>query len=145
VAIRVPDTHETARALLETVMVVMRSVAAEMRRSRQPLEPGHMGALMRLAAGPCTMTELARHLNVKPPTMSKSIDLLVRRGWVARTAGIDDRRRTLVALTPAGRRVLIRVEAHAAEHVAEALAPMPALKRAALVNALDAVKDALGR
>jgi hypothetical protein len=37
------------------------------------------------------------------------------------------------------------VEAHAAEHVAEALAPMPALKRAALVNALDAVKDALGR
>ena len=38
-----------------------------------------MGILMRISAGPCTMSELARFQAVSLPTISKSVDMLVRR------------------------------------------------------------------
>ena len=46
-----------------------------------------MGSLMRIGAGPCTMSDLARHQAVSLPTISRSVDMLVRRGWVERGAG----------------------------------------------------------
>jgi DNA-binding MarR family transcriptional regulator len=117
-------------------MLVMRTVAAEMRRSRRPLAPTQMGSLMRIAAGPCTMSELARHQAVSRPTMSKSADMLVRRGWVERSADDRDRRQSMVRLTPRGRRVLADIQRRAERHVAETLAPLGPAERAQLIAAL---------
>jgi len=125
-----------ARELLHVVMLVMRTVSAEMRRSRRPLAPTQMGSLMRIAAGPCTMSELARHQAVSLPTMSKSADMLVRRGWVERGADKRDRRQSMVRLTPRGRRVLADIQQRAERHVAETLAPLAAAERAQLIAAL---------
>ena len=72
------------KELLHVVMLVMQSVSAEMRCSRRHLEPTQMGSLMKIAAGPCTMTDLARHKAVSLSTISKSVNMLVRRGWVER-------------------------------------------------------------
>src|SRR5215472_10245243 len=99
-------------------MLVMRTVAAEMRRSRRPLAPAQMGSLMRIGAGPCTMSELARHQAVSLPTISKSVDMLVRRGWVERSAVKRDRRQSIVRLTRRGRRVLADIQQRAEQHVA---------------------------
>jgi DNA-binding MarR family transcriptional regulator len=117
-------------------MLVMRTLAAEMRRSRRPLAPAQMGSLMRIGAGPCTMSELARHQAVSLPTISKSVGLLVSRGWVERGAGKDDRRQSMVRLTPRGRRVLANIRQRAERHVAETLAPLALGERAQLVAAL---------
>ena len=125
-----------ARELLHGVMLVMRTLAAEMRRSRRPLAPAQMGSLMRIGAGPCTMSELARHQAVSLPTISKSVGLLVSRGWVERGAGKDDRRQSMVRLTPRGRRVLANIRQRAERHVAETLAPLALGERAQLVAAL---------
>jgi DNA-binding MarR family transcriptional regulator len=125
-----------ARELLYVVMLVMRTVAAEMRRSRRPLAPAQMGTLMRIGAGPCTMSDLARHQAVSLPTMSRSVDMLVRRGWVERGAGRSDRRQSMVRLTPRGRRVLADIQQRAERHVAATLAPLAAAERLQLVAAL---------
>jgi MarR family transcriptional regulator, lower aerobic nicotinate degradation pathway regulator len=125
-----------ARELLYVVMLVMRTVAAEMRRSRRPLAPAQMGSLMRIGAGPCTMSDLARHQAVSLPTMSRSVDMLVRRGWVERGAGRSDRRQSMVRLTPRGRRVLADIQQRAERHVAATLAPLAASERLQLVAAL---------
>src|SRR4029077_16205658 len=88
--------QSAARELLHVVMLVMRTVAAEMRRSRRPLAPTQMGSLMRIAAGPCTMSVVARHQAVSLPTISKSVGMLVRRGWLERCADKHDRRQSMV-------------------------------------------------
>ena len=128
--------EDTARALLHVVMLVMRTLAAEMRRSRRPLAPAQMGSLMRIAMGPCTMSELARHLAVGLPTISKSVDLLVRRGWAERWVDKYDRRQTMVRLTRQGRRVLSEIKLTTERHVTRTLAPLNAAERAHLMVAL---------
>jgi DNA-binding MarR family transcriptional regulator len=135
--------QEAARALLYVVMLVMKTVAAEMRRSRRPLAPAQMGSLMRIGAGPCTMSELARHQAVSLPTMSKSVDMLVRRGWVERSAAKRDRRQSMVRLTPRGRRVLADIQQRAERHVAATLAPLAPDDRARLVAALRTLTGVL--
>ena len=132
-----------ARELLYVVMLVMRTVAAEMRRSRRPLAPTQMGSLMRIAAGPCTMSELARHMAVSLPTISKSADMLVRRGWVERWADKRDRRQSMVRLTPRGRRVLADIQQRAERHVAETLAPLASAERTQLIAALRVLAGVL--
>jgi DNA-binding MarR family transcriptional regulator len=124
-------------------MLVMRTVAAEMRRSRRPLAPTQMGSLMRIAAGPCTMSELARHMAVSLPTISKSVDMLVRREWVERWADKRDRRQSMVRLTPRGRRVLADIQQRAERHVAETLAPLAPAERTQLIAALRVLTGVL--
>src|ERR1043165_8343794 len=79
-----PGNTALAKDLLHVTMQMMRSIAKEMRRSPNALAPAQMGSLMRLSAGPVAMSELARHLGVSVPTVSKSIDVLADRGWVER-------------------------------------------------------------
>jgi DNA-binding MarR family transcriptional regulator len=132
-----------ARELLYVVMLVMRTVAAEMRRSRRPLAPAQMGNLMRIGAAPCTMSDLARHQAVSLPTISRSVDMLVRRGWVERGTGRSDRRQSMVRLTPRGRRVLADIQQRAERHVAATLAPLAAAERVQLVAALRMLTSVL--
>ena len=95
-----------ARELLHVVMLVMRTVAADMRREPGAVAPAQMGTLMKVSMAPCTMSSLARHQAVSLPTVSKSVDMLVRRGWLERWIDKHDRRQTMVRLTHQGRKVL---------------------------------------
>ena len=63
-----------------------------MRRSGRPIEPTQWATLRVIAAGPWTMSELARRKTVSLPTMSKSVEMLARREWVERSVGEADRR-----------------------------------------------------
>src|SRR5213593_846046 len=94
-----------AHDLLHVTMQMMRSIAHNMRRSRHAMAPAQVAALMRMKQAPVAMSELARHLGVSVPTVSKSIDVLVDRGWVERWVDPSDRRQTLARLTVEGRRV----------------------------------------
>jgi len=72
-------------------------------RAGLDLGPGKVEALIELAAGPLTLRELARALEIDPPAATVGVDQLEARGLVYRTAHPDDRRRKLVHLTDAGR------------------------------------------
>src|SRR5262245_18601035 len=92
--------------LLDVVNLVTQAVWADLRRSNQDIELSQWLTLRRIGRSPCTMSELARHRGVGLPTISKSVVMLVRRGWVERWDDKVDRRLTLVRLTASGRRVL---------------------------------------
>ena len=136
-------SDETARRLLDVVMLVMRTVAADMRKSPRPLAPPQMGILMRIAAGPCTMSELARFQAVSLPTISKSVDMLVRRGWVERWIDKQDRRQTMARLTSSGRKTLAHIKQRTERQVSRTLAPLTISERAQLVSTLNVLRRVL--
>jgi DNA-binding MarR family transcriptional regulator len=59
--------------------------------------------------GQTSLTSVARHLRVAPPTVCGNVDHLVRAGFVARDRSVRDRRAVELSLTPAGRRVEARI------------------------------------
>ena len=138
------DAGTAARELLHVVMLVMRTVAANMRRSPDSLAPAQVGTLMKVSMGPCTMSALARHLAVSPPTVSKSVDMLVRRGWLERWVDKHDRRLTMVRLTAEGRRVLTHIKKRTQSHVQQSLSGLTAPEREQLVAVTRMLSRVLG-
>lgn len=128
------DAGTAARELLHVVMLVMRTVSADMRRSPDALAPAQMGTLMKVSVAPCTMSALARHLAVSLPTVSKSVDMLVRRGWLERWVDTHDRRHTMVRLTPEGRRVLVSIKKRTQKLVGQSLVGLTPPEREQLVG-----------
>src|SRR5689334_22607769 len=141
---RTVDAGTAARELLHLVMLVMRTVAADMRRSPDSLAPAQVGTLMKVSAAPCTMSALARHLAVSLPTVSKSVDMLVRRGWLERWVDKHDRRQTLVRLTAEGRRVLAAIKKRTETLVRQSLSGLTAAEREQLVDVTRALTRVLG-
>ncbi len=95
---------EAAELLLEAVPRLMRLIASEAQASgiSEALTVSQLRALGVLARGQRLPSELARELRVTPATASEVADLLVRRGLVERGAHPEDRRVTLLRITPAG-------------------------------------------
>jgi DNA-binding MarR family transcriptional regulator len=79
---------------------------------------------------------------VSLPTISKSVDVLARRGWIERWVDKHDRRQTIVRLTPKGRRALGDMKRRAERHLARKLSPLRPAERAGLVSALGLVASA---
>lgn len=137
------DAGTAARELLHVVMLVMRTLAADMRRSPDALAPTQMGMLMKVAGGPCSMSALARHQAVSLPTISKSVDMLVRRGWLERWVDKHDRRQTMVRLTVEGRRVLGDIRKRSETHVRGSLSGLTAVEREQLLDVTRALTRVL--
>lgn len=116
---------------------------SDLRRSDQPIELTQWSTLKRISRGPCTMSELARHKGVGLPTISKSVEMLVRKGWVERWVDKSDRRQTLVRLTTSGRTVLAESRARLEEMLEQRLAAMPTADRATLAEQLRRVRSVL--
>ena len=133
----------TARDLLKVTMLLMRRLGARMRQGEKRIEPAHIGILMRVNLGPCSLSELAAHQVVRLPTMSKSVGLLVERGWVMRWVPEDNRRHTMVDLTPEGRRVLDTMHRRAQRHVSEILSSLTAAERTRVQSGLEILIRAL--
>jgi DNA-binding MarR family transcriptional regulator len=134
-----------ARELLEVTLRLMRSVAAEMRRSHPQLEPGQMSMLFRLASGPATVTDLARFLSVSLPTVSKSIGVLEGRGWIERAVDSTCRRQTIVRLTTKGRRIMAGKHRKSELQVAAMLEPLTVPQREQVLATVQMLNRVLPR
>jgi DNA-binding MarR family transcriptional regulator len=75
--------------------------------------------------------------------MSRSVDMLVRRGWVERCVDEADRRQTLVRLTAAGQRLLADCRRRFEDLIAAKLVGLSDDERARLTTSLLAVGRAL--
>ena len=138
-----PDPASSA--LLDVVNLVTQVVWADLRRSNESIELTQWATLRRIARGPCTMSELARHRGVSLPTMSKSVEMLVRRGWVERWVDAAGRRQTLVRLTGRGRRILSDCRRRVEDRLQQRLSAMPATDRQTLAESLRNVSRVLAR
>ena len=93
--------------------------------------------------GELSVTEISGHLAMSPPAMSRSVDGLVQRGYVARNECASDRRSRLVTLLPAGRDVLDRVMAARGPALVEFASGLPEAERDALHAALLPIAERL--
>ena len=78
------------------------------------------------AGEPLTPSEIAERVLVASATMTATLDLLERRGWIRRRPNPDDRRSILVEITPEGRATadrllpaIHRLERHALDTLTE--------------------------
>jgi DNA-binding MarR family transcriptional regulator len=99
---------ESAKKMLEVIPMVMGGVGREMRK-RQVIDitMPQFRALMTIRFHPeIAMSGIAQHLDVTLSSASKLIDGLVDRGWVQRAESAEDRRKTLLSLSPAGKEII---------------------------------------
>lgn len=102
-------------------------------------------ALVLLAyTGERRTVDLANDLGVNSSTATRLVDRLVRRGLVDRDVHPDDRRATQVQITAAGRAVVEAVMHHRRAEVRRILRKVAPEKRRAIVDSLDALRQAAG-
>ncbi len=140
-----PQSRQIARAVLKTVPLVMRTIAAEFRATGELSAPAHFGLLSILKDQPRTLTELASLQGVSLPTMSNSMSSMVQRGWVKRTAPLADRRVVILEVTPAGRAALDRVGQWAETHLAAVLLPLSSTAARRLQGGLGILQEVFAK
>ncbi|MEJ7931315.1 MarR family transcriptional regulator [Ramlibacter sp. AN1015] len=101
----------------------------------QGFTPSEWRVLATLAgAEPMSIGTLARLAVLKQPTVTRMLDRMQARGQVRRIGHASDRRITLVAITPAGDRLVSRLIEQAREHERNVLEPF-GVQRAAELKA----------
>lgn len=110
---------------------------------RSQMSGASRAVLLHLAhTGPLTVGEAAKHLDRAQSVVSDIVTQLEAKDLLAREPDPDDRRRTLVWLTPAGFDALDRErQVLSTELIARAAATLSAEDRAALVGTLEALNQ----
>jgi DNA-binding MarR family transcriptional regulator len=102
-------------------------------------------ALVVLASrGPQRLVDLARALEVTPPTAGRMCDRLVRKGVIRRHRARSDRREVQVSITRAGRQVVDQATARRRDLIAEILGRLPVRRQAAVAAAFQLFAAAAG-
>lgn len=101
---------------------------------------GRIRALRRLIGGPLPLRDLAHAMSTDAPAATVAVDDLEERGLVRRTPHPTNGRMKLVALTPAGKRMVAKLEA-----VSDVPPPGFASLSAADLAAVQRLVDALRR
>ena len=91
---------------------------------------------------PLTPTDLSRRMLTPPQTLTHQLDRLERDGLVSRDRHPRDRRSVLVALTPAGRELVLKVTRELIPMDAVLLAHIPRPEQDTLVELLGAIQAA---
>ena len=139
-----PEARECARLLLETIPNLMRNLGGALRQCRsgeeEHLNMGQFRMLGMLHDAPRTLSELAANHHVTPSTMSRTIDVLVRKAWVARETDPADRRQVILTLTDEGRAALHAMGQHTQDAVTSMLARLNDQERARLYDGLTVLR-----
>jgi DNA-binding MarR family transcriptional regulator len=99
------NLEEVARSLHSNAIHLLRHVRAE--DTAMGIGPAQASALSVIVfTGPLTLNELAETEQVKPPTMSRVVEALVKAGLVKRETDWDDRRSVRISPTDKGTKLL---------------------------------------
>lgn len=131
-----------ASRVLDTIPLLMRSIHRDMRRKDHHFEPNQFQILTMLTHHEHSVSALAMLRHVSLPSMSKTINALVQRGWVERVPLPGDRRVTQIRLTKSGRQSLRDTRRVMLDSVAGILASLTPDERAKLSAGLDVLYDA---
>jgi MarR family transcriptional regulator for hemolysin len=99
-----PDSEMLPKLLGRLVGEVSRAWRYEMNRALKPLglNLSMRLVLLQLQRNPdgLMQADLARSLGIEGPTLVRLLDKLEQKGWIARIASAEDRRRKYTVLTP---------------------------------------------
>ena len=123
-------------------------VARTARRLRQEagtdLSPSQTSALAAIERhGPLTPSELAACERIQRPTATRVLARLEEAGWVTRAADPQDRRSSLVSITPEGRALLEKLRTRKDAFLAQRLDKLDAEELATLERAADILERVL--
>ena len=143
-----PTARECAQLLWETIPSLMRSLHGAMAHKKSDDERHNMGQFRMLEIlhnGPRSLGELASMHHVTPSTMSRSVEVLVRKGWVARTSDPADRRQVVLTLTPEGRAMRQEARQHTQELLSQLFEQLDAGECARLYDGLSVLRKLVGQ
>lgn len=131
-----------AQEVLEVVPQIMRAIRAEMRQHRTvDLSVPQFRTLGFIDRNvDASLSEVAEHIGLTLPSMSKMVDGLVTRKLVTRQTDPADRRRMTLALTRSGLTALEASRAATRTCLAENLSALTEVERANVVRAMEALR-----
>jgi MarR family transcriptional regulator for hemolysin len=136
------DRKKSARTLLEVVPLIMQGIRSEMRNRRLldlTVPQFRTLAFVNRNEG-SSLLEVANHVGLTPPSMSKLVDGLIARGLMARKDDPDDRRRVRLTVTNRGLAILETVTQGTLSYLADKLGDLDADERAAIDIAMEALR-----
>jgi DNA-binding MarR family transcriptional regulator len=134
--------NNCAHEVLEVVPLIMRALVNEIRRHRGPdlsVPQLRTLAFLNLHEGAC-LSDVAEHIGLTLPSMSKMVDGLVGRTFVLRHTDTADRRRVTLALTEGGRGALQAARETTQAFLAGRLATLGESELTAIVEAMGVLK-----
>jgi DNA-binding MarR family transcriptional regulator len=131
-----------AQEILEVVPAVMRTIRAELRRHRAAdLSVPQFRTLAFIDRNvDASLSDVAEHIGLTLPSMSKIVDGLVARKLVTREAHLTDRRRMMLALTARGQTALQTSRKATRACLAEDLAVLNDRQRETIVQAMEILR-----
>ncbi|WP_062436633.1 MarR family winged helix-turn-helix transcriptional regulator [Herbidospora daliensis] len=94
--------------------------------------------------GEAKLVTLAEALDVNPSTAMRMADRLVNANLIVRATNPDNRRESLIGLTPEGRRIVDEVTARRSAEIEKIVSRLTSDQRQALVHAMAAFNEAGG-
>jgi DNA-binding MarR family transcriptional regulator len=134
-----PRSPELASLLAHAERAVSGAIAAVVEREGHTLERWRVLDLLADGGGR-PMSEIAAHVLLPPPTLTKVVDRLVEDALVHRHVDPSDRRRVLVLLTARGRAAHRRLLRVVEARLAEVFEEVPGGDRGHLAQLLDAIR-----
>jgi DNA-binding MarR family transcriptional regulator len=106
------------------------------------VSPAQCVLLQTLREGEWDVSSLAAHARVTKGAMTRLVDGLENRGWVARERGEDDGRRVLVSLTTGGKREAKRLHRLTEKSIATILERIPKDQHAQVIRSIHLLREA---
>ena len=135
-------SREHARVLLAYVPPIMHWLRSEVRRAM----PGGLTLLQfrilsHMSRGARTTSELSDRMGITLPALSRAIDSMVKKLWVARSPSSVDRRTTLLSLTASGRKVFRNAQGEVEAQLGIRLSEMGLQDSERFTQGLDAILE----
>lgn len=133
-----------ASTLRSAILRLSRQIRAQ-RLVDVELTANQMSALGALARhGPMTVTELAAYEQVKPPSITRTINCMVESGLVERSPHPTDGRQVMVGLTPHAEKTIVALRARRDAWLEEKADHLSATERDVLRRALPVLEKLIG-
>ena len=134
------DNLRTSNGLAHALRPAVMRLARRLRQMQDEslgLNPNQLSALaVLLNSGDQLMGELAAQEKVRPPSMTRIVNSLEARGFVARRPDPRDHRQCLVSLTESGRQVLLANRRRRDQWLAVGIAELDPAEREVLRRAV---------
>ena len=135
---------ECAREVLDVVPSVMRFIRSEMRghRALELSIPQFRSLVFIDRAAGASLSRVAEHLGLTPPSTCKLIDGLSSRGMVTRKESPGDRRRVTLEITAEGSRALASARGETQKSLARLLGLLDGEELSTVTRAMSALRHA---
>jgi DNA-binding MarR family transcriptional regulator len=137
------STEDCARELLEVVPLVMRDIRTQMRSQRRAdltVPQFRVLSFVHRNEG-VSLTEVADHMGLTLPTMSKMVDDLFKKGLIQREEQSTDRRRIKLIATPLGVTIMETSRRGALSHLSIQLETLSPENKGSIVEAMKTLRS----